>query len=86
MPTIWDATNKRIVTTAPSNGCACMGLVTCIDSITGCLGTTWQDMHPAATLCRYASMACYCADVANICANTIVIIDDEDNYVVGEDR
>lgn len=86
MPTIWNASCKRFETTAPANGCACMGLVTCIDSITGCLGTTWQDMHPAATLCRYQSMACYCADVANICANTIVVIDDEENYVVGEDR
>lgn len=86
MPTVWNATCKRIETTAPSNGCACMGLVTCIDSLTGCLGMTWQDMHPAATLCRYESMACYCADVANICANTMVIIDDECDYVFSEDR
>ena len=86
MPTIWNATCKRFETTTPANGCACMSLVTCIDSITGCLGMTWQDAHPAATLCRYQSMACYCADVANICANTIVVIDDEENYVVGEDR
>lgn len=86
MPVIWDASCNRIVTTAPANGCACMGLVTCIDEVTGCLGTTWQDMHPAAVSCHYATMADFNADIANIPNDAFVIIDECNDYIYSEDR
>lgn len=86
MPVIWDASCNRIVTTAPANGCACMGLVTCINEVTGCLGTTWQDMHPAAVSCHYATMADFNADISNIPNDAFVIIDECNDYVYSEDR
>lgn len=86
MPVIWDASCNRVVTTAPANGCACMGLVTCINEVTGCLGTTWQDMHPAAVSCRYACMANFEADKANIPNNAFVIIDDQFDVIMSEDK
>ena len=83
-PLVWDGTNKKAVTTFPL--CGCMVLQTCVNDITGCLETEWVDNHPSATTCHYATMACFEADKANIPNDAWVVIDDEYDVVMSEDK
>ena len=83
-PIVWDGTNKKAVTTFPL--CGCMVLQTCVNGVTGCLETEWVDNHPAATTCHYATMACFEADKANIPNDAWVVIDDEYDVVMSEDK
>lgn len=86
MPVIWNTVCTRLETSTPANGCGCMILQTCINSVSGCLETEWVDNHPSAMFCHYACYCDYVNDATNVCANTIILIDECSDIVMSEDR
>ncbi len=82
-PTIWNATCNRLETLAAN--CAGQKLVT-VEQSPSTFTYEWQDDVAAGTICRYTNNAAYLADVANIPVNAIVVIDDEADYLMSEDR
>lgn len=83
-PTVWNATCKRLETLSAT--CAGQKLVTIEDALDPtAFNYEWVNDVASGTICRYANNAAYLADVANIPANTIVIIDDAVSHVYSED-
>lgn len=80
---VWDSACTCVKTTVAQ--CAGMVYQSCIDTVTGCMGMEWVS-NENVRYCRYATMADFEADKANIQDGMVVYIDDQTNYVYSEER
>lgn len=84
-PVVWDASCTRLVTSAAQ--CGGQKFVTVEDPIDPSAFTyEWVNDVPSAVICCYATCADYLSDAANVPLNAMVVIGDEQSYLMGEYR
>lgn len=91
---VWDSTNKKAthITRPTMNNTS---LVAQVDSLTSCVTYCWGagGAGGGGAVCRYASIACANAAIAiaegcdgYVPHNAMIVIDDEDAYITGDER